>query len=309
LDGEGVQKGKGEAVIGDSDWEVLVDKVERRQCTPFLGAGVSAPHVPLGGQLSARLAEQYGYPLTDVWNLPRVAQYIATTYRDSQFPKGKVADLVLECEGHPPDFDDPYQPHRILADFGFPLYVTTNYDRFMSWALERRGCDVCTVTCRWNYETRLGVAPPERPASSDQPLVYHLHGLATNLASMLLTEDDYVDFLMEAQADLGQVVPFRIQEALGTTTLLFVGYGLNDWNFRVLLRSVMRKINKSSKRMNVSVQLPPADDSIAPDRRKDAEAFLCDYLGTEQVTVYWGNAQDFLAELRRKWEAVRARRV
>ena len=171
------------------------------------------------------------YPLADVWNLPRVAQYIATTYRDSQFPKGKVADLVLECEGQPPNFDDPLQPHRILADFGLPLYVTTNYDRFMSWALERRGCDVSTVTCRWNYETRLDERPPERPSSPDQPLVYHLHGVATNLASMLLTEDDYVDFLMEAQADLAQVVPCRIQEALGTTSLLFVGYGLNDWNF------------------------------------------------------------------------------
>jgi hypothetical protein len=288
----------------ESDWKVLVDKIDRRQCTPFLGAGLSVPHVPLGSQFSSRLAKEFGYPLTDVWNLPRVAQFIATSYGDSQFAKGKMADLILDCERRPPDFSDPGQPHRILAEFGLPMYLTTNYDQFMTRALETVVPHVTTTVCRWNYETRIGEEALAAVPTPDRPLVYHLHGLATNLASMLLTEDDYVDFLMEAQADLAQVVPFPIQEALGTTSLLFVGYGLNDWNFRVLLRSVMRKINKSSKRMNLSVQLPPGDDSIAPDRRDEAEAFLCDYLGTEQVTVYWGDAREFLAELRQRREVV-----
>ncbi|MGI8685893.1 MAG: SIR2 family NAD-dependent protein deacylase [Acidimicrobiales bacterium] len=287
----------------ESDWKVLVDKIRRRQCTPFLGAGLSEPYVPIGSEFSARLAREFGYPLTDVWNLPRVAQYIATTHRDSQFAKGQVADLILDCERRPPDFSDLAQPHRILADLRLPMYLTTNYDRFMTGALETVVSEVTTRVCRWNYETRLGEEELPATPTSDRPLVYHLHGAATNIASMLLTEDDYVDFLMEAQADLAQVVPCPIQEALGTTSLLFVGYSLNDWNFRVLMRSVMRKINKSSKRMNVSVQLPPADASIAPDRREEAEGFLCDYLGTEQVTVLWGDATEFLAELRQRWEA------
>jgi hypothetical protein len=248
------------------------------------------------------LAREFGYPLTDVWNLPRVAQYVATSHRDSQFAKGQVADLILACESTPPDFTDREQPHRILADLRLPMYLTTNYDRFMSLALETVVPQVDTRVCRWNYETRLAEDPLVGAPAVERPLVYHLHGVATNIGSMLLTEDDYVDFLMEAQADLAQVVPAPIQEALGTTSLLFVGYSLNDWNFRVLMRSVMRKINKSSKRMNISVQLPPADESIAPDRRQDAEGFLCDYLGTEQVTVHWGDARSFLGELRQRWE-------
>ncbi|MDQ4132035.1 MAG: SIR2 family protein [Actinomycetota bacterium] len=292
-------------MIRDTDWKVLVDKIRRKQCTPFLGAGLSEPHVPLGSEFSERLAREFGYPLTDVWNLPRVAQYVATNYRDSQFAKGQVADLILACERQPPDFSSPSQPHRILADLRLPMYLTTNYDRFMTRALETVVSEVSTRVCRWNYETRLAEDALLPTPTADRPLVYHLHGVATNIASMLLTEDDYVDFLMEAQADLAQVVPAPIQEALGTTSLLFVGYSLNDWNFRVLMRSIMRKINKSSKRMNISVQLPPADDSVAPDRRDEAEGFLCDYLGTEQVTVHWGDARGFLDELRRRWEAAR----
>ena len=207
----------------EADWTVLMDKIKRGQCTPFLGAGLSEPHVPLGGELSTRLAKEFGYPLTDVWNLPRVAQYMATTFRDSQFAKGKVADLVLDCERRPPDFSDPAQPHRILAELKLPMYLTTNYDRFMTRALERVVPQVTTLLCRWNYETRLGGEQLTSAPTSERPLVYHLHGIATDIASMLLTEDDYVDFLMEAQADLAQVVPCPIQEALGTTSLLFVG--------------------------------------------------------------------------------------
>ena len=292
-------------MMRDADWTVLVDKIHRQQCTPFLGAGVSEPHVPVGSQLAARLAEEFGYPLTDVWNLPRVTQFIATSYRDSQFAKGQVADVIVDCERRPPDFSDPAQPHRILADLRLPMYLTTNYDGFMTRALEAVAPGVTTGICRWNYETRLSEPELTGAPTPERPLVYHLHGAATNIGSMLLTEDDYVDFLMEAQADLAQVVPCPIQEALGTTSLLFVGYSLNDWNFRVLMRSVMRKINKSSKRMNLSVQLPPGDDSIAPHHREQAEAFLCDYLGTEQVTVHWGDARQFLGELRRRCEAAR----
>lgn len=290
-------------MIRETDWTVLLDKIRRRQCTPFLGAGISEPQIPAGGEFSTRLAKEFQYPLTDVTNLPRVAQYVATSYGDSQFAKGKVADLILECERRPPDFSDPAQPHRFLADLHLPMYLTTNYDRFMTKALETTVPEVSTLMCRWNYETRRDEGVLVATPTAERPLVYHLHGLATNLASMLLTEDDYVDFLMEAQADLAQVVPCPIQEALATTSLLFVGYSLNDWNFRVLMRSVMRKINKTSKRMNVSVQLPPGDNSIAPDRREAAEAFLCDYLGTEQVTVHWGDAREFLTELRQRWEA------
>lgn len=67
-------------------------------------------------ELSSRLAEEFRYPLTDVWNLPRVAQYIATSFGDSQFAKGKMADLILDCEKRPlvaPPFPGVSGPRRV----------------------------------------------------------------------------------------------------------------------------------------------------------------------------------------------------
>lgn len=294
----------------EQDWNVLVDKLRRGQCTPFLGAGISEPHIPSGGAVARQLAEEFRYPLTDPWNLPRVAQYVATSHGDAQFVKGRVADVVRAAEeANAPDFSDPSQPHRVLAEFRLPLYLTTNYDRFMTKALTQVvGDTVTTLVCPWNYNVRqLDLQRLEHEPTGVRPVVFHLHGVADQLPSILLTEDDYIDFITEAQGELSFVIPPIIQRALSTYSLLFVGYSLNDWNFRILLRSIMRRINKSGQRLNMSVQLPPGDSSVAPGAHQEAEAFLCDYLGTEDVRVHWGDAREFLNELRQRWDATRER--
>jgi hypothetical protein len=284
----------------DRELQVLADKIRRGECTPFLGAGISAPHIPVGGALSEDLAQEYGYPLRDRTTLPRVAQYIATAYRDTMYVKNIVADRIKHCEDQSFDFSDRDQPHRILADFRLPIYLTTNYDLCMTRALEHARAKPVTTVSRWNYETRINEPDFDSKPSMEQPVVFHLHGNVTLAHSILLTEDDYIDFSCAAQERMNEVIPIPIQRALSMTSLLFVGYSLSDWNFRILLRSLMRRMGKSSQRVNMSVQLPPGDDSIAPDRRDEAKAFLSDYLGTEQVQVHWGDAGAFLRELRNR---------
>ena len=53
--------------------------------------------------------------------------------------------------------------------------------------------------------------------------------------SVVLTENDYVDFFAQ---DLLNKIPAKILELLRTARLLFLGYALEDWNFRVLLRKL-----------------------------------------------------------------------
>ncbi len=45
------------------DWELLQSRIESRDCTPFLGAGVSAGYVPLGSVIAKEWSEKYGYTL------------------------------------------------------------------------------------------------------------------------------------------------------------------------------------------------------------------------------------------------------
>jgi hypothetical protein len=51
----------------------------------------------------------------------------------------------------------------------------------------------------------------------------------------VLTEDDYLDFLVKVSWD-NTVIPPRIAEALTDSSLLLLGYHLQDWDFRVMFR-------------------------------------------------------------------------
>src|SRR5256885_1935999 len=71
-----------------------------------------------------------------------------------------------------------------------------------------------------------------RPATR---LVFHLHGPAQPQA-LVLTEDDYLRFLVTMAGEGKQLLPKAVREALDRNALLFIGYRLADWNFRALLQ-------------------------------------------------------------------------
>jgi hypothetical protein len=87
-------------------------------------------------------------------------------------------------------------------------------------------------------------------------------------------------------------VPHQIQRALAGTSLLFVGYKLTDWDFRVLHRGLVMAGEQSLRRLSVTVQLRPTDA---------AREYLDKYFGSMKVRVYWGTATEFVAELARRW--------
>jgi hypothetical protein len=285
-----------QALFEQTQWDTLCDNIRAGECTPFLGAGVSLPALPTGGQLARELAQKNDYPLVDEGNLARVGQYVATTHRSPVSAKRQVARMIEErqLEFHP----EPDDPHKLLASLNLPIYVTTNWDSLMVRALQAQGRDATQELARWNEEvrTKAGKFRAVSP-TADQPLVYHLHGHTNQIPSMVLTEDDYVEYVTELARNLKEVVPPRIQEALTWTSLLFVGYSLTDWNFHVLLRLLMSSlVSTSTLRRGVSIQVPNKD-MIAEGREDDAKQFIADYLGSN-VDIHWVEAQPFLVELR-----------
>jgi hypothetical protein len=279
------------------DWDVLIDAVRNGRCTPFVGAGASEPHLPRGAELARQLAAADGYPFDDVWNLPRVTQYIATT-KSPALVKQRVIDILAERQrtAASPDV------HRLLAGLRQPLYITTNYDELLERAL---GAGSTTTTCRWNdrLERRLGPYKKIHPTAAT-PDVFHLHGDLTDLHSLLLTEDDYIDFTVslarrsESSRNREGVIPHRIREALADTALLFVGYSLNDWNFRVLMRYIVKTLALTAPELSESVSIQLEPDDLSGEERERAKRFLARYLSdSSAVTVHWCDATEFLSGL------------
>jgi hypothetical protein len=90
------------------------------------------------------------------------------------------------------------------------------------------------------------------------------------------------------------MLPFRIRRAIKTTTLLFVGYGLNDLNFRVILRGLVSSLQPSGRQIHVAVQY---DGGSNPSLLDYLEKY---YEWTLQINVLWGTARDFCGELRER---------
>lgn len=281
----------------EHDWDALLMRIRKGRCTPFLGAGACFGTLPLGRDVAERWSARHEYPLEDKRDLARVAQFLAVK-QGGMFPKELIAD---EFDGlGPPDFSRPGEPHAVLAGLPLPIYMTTNYDDFMTAALRAQGKDAKREICRWNNHPNVqsessaldaGYVPT--PAA---PVVYHLHGHFGVLESMVLSEDDYLAYLVAVARD-DDLLPHEIQKALAGSSLLFVGYRLADWSFRVVHRGLVAGMDPSLRQLSVTVQLPSEPPAA------DEEAYLDEYFGKLDVRVYWGTAEKFMAELRERWEA------
>jgi hypothetical protein len=297
--------------IEEKDWDDLLMLVRMEKCTPFIGAGASFPYLPLGAELAYDWSDKYNYPLRrDSNDLAKVAQFMAID-RYPMFPKHIIAQEFKNKDQ--PDFSGEEDPHGILADLNLPIYITTNYDRFMFDALKTRQKFPDRELCRSSNEVdqmlRLKqvkpILGPEYVPTAKRPLVYHLHGYLEIPESMVMTENDYLDFMIRLHEKDSPILPPQITIALATNALLFVGYSLADWNFRVLFRSIFSSIS-SMTNLIIAVQLRPTDVKSEDDAMEYLSKYFGSVLGKDiRVRVYWGEATEFAKALRKHWEATR----
>lgn len=279
--------------LDDNDWELLTERILVGKCTPFLGAGVHDGVLPLGGEMSRALAHKFGYPFEDSSDLANVAQFVSIK-ADAMAPKDEV---IRHLQANMPD--DSWKPGRllsILAELPVPIFITTNYDDLLTRALIASQKQPKHEVCRWNSLLRKqpSVLLDGFDPGAATPVVFHLHGHMDRAESLVLTEDDYLSFLVNVSR-FEDLLPPRIQEALTGSSLLFLGYRMADWSFRVLFRGLVRSMEDGLRRISIAVQLDPKD----VQRRE----YLDDYFGLDKIKVFWGTAEDFAEELGGRLEA------
>lgn len=291
--------------IPDPAWKMLLQRIALKKCTPFLGPEITFDSVFSSSKIALEWAMQNNYPMSDGSNLPRVAQYLS--YRDDLLGSNSLKDsLSLQfMTAAPPDFKDRDEPHRILADLPIPIYINTH---FMSFALDALKANPTKnpvhAICRWDRPDEPSGLDPIYQPSPANPLVYHLFGHINEPESLVLTEDDYLDFLVRTSAD-PELIPQSVQSAMVNHSLLFLGYQMNDLDFRVLLRSVNSLWQKKrSKNTHFSVQMVHVGST--PEQIELVKNHCKSYFshGTfAQIYGYWGSTREFLSELRQRWEA------
>lgn len=290
--------------LKETDWDILIRRIKDRKCTPVLGTETRSEEFLIRSQIAQEWARQYDYPLPRAVNLARVARFISVNY-DPNFPKEELVRHLKEAPQ--PDFNDAQDPYRILARLPLPVYITTNYEDFMFHALKLADKDAKRELCRWKPDiTTASIFEGDEqyeptPAS---PVVFHFHGLTDELESLVLTEDDYFEFLINVSRDQ-TLVPPRIQRAMTGTSLLLLGYRLDDWDFRVLFHLLASHIRISTSQTHVAVQIAPLEDEALDEQRRKAQAYLDLYFAKYKnlnIRIYWGSCREFMTELDSRWK-------
>ena len=284
--------------LEEKDWALLLQRIKEGKCTPFIGAGACAGKIPVGSQIASEWAKKYDYPMQDSYDLIHVAQFVAVT-EDSMTTKEEICKKIKELlKGVTNEyFETPDELYGVLADLPLPVYLTTNYDDLLERALESRGKEPIQEICRWNKRLmELKTMLSDFDPTPERPLVFHLHGSCEVPESLVLTEDDYLDFLA-AISEVQKMIPPRIQDAFAGTSLLFLGYSIADWDLKVIFQLFTLR---SISRTHMSVQLVPSNVSEA--QKKEAQEYLDKYFEGLHIQVYWQDCREFAAELKTRWE-------
>jgi hypothetical protein len=118
-----------------------------------------------------------------------------------------------------------------------------------------------------------------------------------------LTEDDYLDLLVKVSEDI-EAIPRRVAQALVDSSLCLLGFRLDDWNFKVIFRGLIKSKRDSRRRLSLSIQFQPSktikEEDVDP---KDIENYLERYFDKANFDIYWGDALNFLQELWQNWES------
>lgn len=237
---------------------VILQELEAGRVVPFLGAASSrlvsaeqSPQPPAGAQLAEMLAREASFPMDDPAEYGDLAK-VASYYVDGSNRRAlhhKLRTIFVNQSYSPNEL------HAFLASLPLPLViVTTNYDTLMEQAFDAVGkpYDVAVYQTDdkefangvlwWGH----GEAEPRRlkPNALDVDeigktnLIYKIHGTVKPTGdrwdSFVITEDDYVRFLSRTRT----AVPAAFIEYFKERPFLFLGYGLRDWNMRVMLKRV-----------------------------------------------------------------------
>ena len=295
-------------------------------------------------QLTKVWADFIEYPMPDKHNLARVAQYFLVEQKNSLQARAKYLEFLktcfLEFAGNvdedeelaskfrsqvkemlfsemtrqmdfPRFLPDQEDPLRLLAQLPLAIYVTTSYYDFLERALESEGKKPQTHVCFWSGE--VPNARIDRWADSDfeptpaSPIVYHLFGIENYPQTLVLSEDDFMDFLVAIAEDTNTqkpIVPLRLQEVLASSPLLLLGYQIRDWDFRILFRFILkyRKRDELTPR-GMFIQLKANRQHIG-NMEKSLE-YLSHYFDRKKFDVEWTTTENFIRKLWSEWDKYR----
>lgn len=234
------------------------------------------------------------------------------------------SDMVYELDFPRCFHDQREDPLHILARLPIKIYITTSYHDFVEKELQAAGKNPQSRLCYWNGKPD-NLQPEHTPdpnywPSVNTPLVYHLLGMEQYPSSMVLSEDDYLEFLWELASDKeslregstiissktrpNSIIPEYLRNAINDCSLLVLGYRLHDWDLKAVLHGLL-KADELTYRKGVStaIHIDLENQQIVKDKEQ-AEAYLRSYFKRARFEVRFEESDAFLNNLWQQYQNI-----
>ncbi len=285
-------------------WISLIASIRHGQSVLILG-----PEIPVAF-LTTTSADQENENLAEVLTAELTSELEDDGHQVAGKTLAAVAQQYEDAEGFGPNalraltqrlyrstHYTPSSVHARIASLPFGLILTTCQDDLLVRALVDHGKEPIVQRYHLRGDKRDN---PEfiLPNSPDNPLVYHVFGDANEPGSLVLSENDLLDFLVAIVSERPPL-PNSLLRALkrGGQNLLFVGFGIKHWYLRVLLKVLVRSLELH--RTSSSVATEPLRGLSESDRQ---QTILFYERGT-RIEIEDAEIGAFLTELDRRIEA------
>ncbi|MGI9644198.1 MAG: SIR2 family protein [Ilumatobacteraceae bacterium] len=233
----------------------LIPHIKNNHFTPMLGRGMTNSLLGPLRRLAPEWARDYGSPtqLRRSTDLPVAAQFVEVMNNVDTLRAALLHDLReritsgngADDDGTPEHLNrllteawrercaaDEHDAHRVLASLGCRIYITAHPWGLMEAALRDTGREPEVEICRWrpdvyDWPETVFEREPDYEPTRERPLVFHVFGSVETPESLLLSADDYLDFLISVTADRS-LIPMPVASALADSALQFLGFGLED---------------------------------------------------------------------------------
>jgi TIR domain/SIR2-like domain len=240
----------------DGDWTSLTSSIENGRCILMLGPGAfiadfDGEVLPVGVALARFIKERLGpeHANLDPFKPWSVAQAAVATE--------DASTVTRWAEEFYEQYDTVSDALKNLASLPFQLVINTS----VGLSAEKAFHDAKSQTYA-DYYDRTGQAREHLPdPSTDAPVVYNLFGSVAHPSSMILSENDRLDFLISIISE-NPPLPPKLTSTLcdPRQSFLFLGFNLGQWQLKMLMYAVLRRVQRDNKSFALELQRDDLDE-------------------------------------------------
>lgn len=251
-------------LLSDRHWKTLIKDLQQQRCILLLGnrVAVAANREDRGERLPVLLArhlarqleaEQIPFERDQTDHLAYIAQRFLAIPKIRRIDlEDEVIDFYNAHTRQVPEF------YTRLAKLPFTLSVNLSPDDYLARAMRAAG-KTAVQTAHYNFRKERNL-PIETPGIG-KPLVYNLVGALSDPESLVLTQEDRVEFIknvVKGNPDIPNAIMSHFDER---KTYIFLGLNLENWDYRLLFDTL------KLSRENLSFLPQPGSQPISSEAR------------------------------------------